>query len=101
MGINIPTREELIANKLDPHQLADAVGKTSGTLTLFFRRLILYNHSLKLHFTLLITGADSLVYLSIEGLISAVTYQIREKDPKKIGHCIACLSGQYPEKLEW
>lgn len=27
MGINIPTREELIANKLDPHQLADAVGK--------------------------------------------------------------------------
>lgn len=29
MGINIPTREELIANKLDPHQLADAVGKLS------------------------------------------------------------------------
>jgi len=71
MGINIPTREELIANKLDPPQLAEAV------------------------------GADSLVYLSIEGLKSAVTYNIREKDPKKIGHCTACLSGQYPEKLEW
>jgi len=27
MGINIPTREELIANKLDPSQLAEAVGK--------------------------------------------------------------------------
>jgi len=48
-----------------------------------------------------ITGADSLVYLSIEGLISAITYSIREKDPKKVGHCVACLSGQYPEKLEW
>jgi amidophosphoribosyltransferase len=71
MGINIPTREELIANKLDPHQLADAV------------------------------GADSLVHLSIEGLITAVTYDIREKDQKKVGHCVACLSGQYPEKLEW
>jgi len=53
MGINIPTREELIANKLDAHQLAEAV------------------------------GADSLVYLSIEGLISAITYAIREKDQKK------------------
>ncbi|CAG7825531.1 unnamed protein product [Allacma fusca] len=71
MGINIPTREELIANRLDPPELAEAV------------------------------GADSLVYLSIGGLISAVTYSIREKDPKKIGHCVACLSGQYPEKLEW
>jgi glutamine phosphoribosylpyrophosphate amidotransferase len=27
MGINIPTREELIANKLDPSQLAEAVGE--------------------------------------------------------------------------
>ena len=27
MGINIPTREELIANKLDAPQLAEAVGK--------------------------------------------------------------------------
>jgi amidophosphoribosyltransferase len=71
MGINIPTREELIANKLDAPQLAEAV------------------------------GADSLVYLSIEGLENAVKYAIREKDQKKIGHCTACLSGNYPEKLEW
>lgn len=28
MGINIPTREELIANKLEAPQLAEAVGKT-------------------------------------------------------------------------
>lgn len=27
MGINIPTREELIANKLDPKQLAKYVGE--------------------------------------------------------------------------
>jgi amidophosphoribosyltransferase len=27
MGINIPTREELIANKLDPVKLAKHVGK--------------------------------------------------------------------------
>lgn len=98
MGINIPTREELIANRLDAHQLAEAVGKNYHH---HFFEIITCHSSLTIFICLIFTGADSLVYLSIEGLISAVTYSIREKDPKKIGHCIACLSGQYPEKLEW
>ena len=68
MGINIPTSKELIANKYNPMELAK-------------------------HF-----GADSLVYLSVEGLLEAVTKGIRNKDS---GHCVACLTGEYPVELEW
>ncbi|KAF2901084.1 hypothetical protein ILUMI_05140 [Ignelater luminosus] len=75
MGINIPTREELIANKLNPKELAKHV------------------------------GADSLEYLSIEGLVKAVRSDIKVKSPTIIGHCTACLSGEYPggipQELEW
>ncbi|XP_014250945.1 LOW QUALITY PROTEIN: amidophosphoribosyltransferase-like [Cimex lectularius] len=71
MGINIPTIEELIANKLNSTKLAEHV------------------------------GADSLMYLSVDGLRRAVRCQIKEKDPDKIGHCTACLTGEYPVPLEW
>ncbi|XP_073993295.1 amidophosphoribosyltransferase-like isoform X1 [Rhodnius prolixus] len=70
MGINIPTREELIANKLDNIKLA--------------------THA----------GADSLAYLSVEGLREAVRQNIKEKNKNKIGHCTACLTGEYPEPPE-
>lgn len=71
MGINIPTREELIANKLNPKQLAHYV------------------------------GADSLEYLSVEGLEAAVCHGMVGKDSPTAGHCKACLTGIYPQKLEW
>lgn len=75
MGINIPTREELIANKLNPQQLAQHV------------------------------GADSLEYLSVEGLVKAVRSDIEVKSPSTVGHCTACLTGDYPEgvptALDW
>lgn len=67
MGINIPTREELIANKLDPYKLAEHV------------------------------GADSLEYLSVEGLVSAVHYNMKTPPSDGVGgHCTACLTGDYP-----
>ncbi|XP_025833981.1 amidophosphoribosyltransferase-like [Agrilus planipennis] len=66
MGINIPTREELIANKLKPAELAKHV------------------------------GADSLAYLSVEGLTKAVRNDIKLKETNAIGHCTACLTGNYP-----
>nr|CAH7727494.1 unnamed protein product [Callosobruchus chinensis] len=66
MGINIPTREELIANKMNAKELADYV------------------------------GADSLAYLSLEGLIKAVRSDLKSKNSHKVGHCTACLSGIYP-----
>lgn len=50
---------------------------------------------------LCVAGADSLAYLSVEGLVQAVRYRIKEKNTSKIGHCTACLTGNYPEKLEW
>lgn len=71
MGINIPTREELIANKMNADELAKEL------------------------------GADSLVYLSLEGLLTAVQSGIQNADDKKIGHCTACLNGQYPVELDW
>ncbi|XP_019552328.2 amidophosphoribosyltransferase [Aedes albopictus] len=75
MGINIPTREELIGNKLNPEELAKYV------------------------------GADSLAYLSVDGLRKAVQLNMRKSNPEKVGHCTACLTGDYPgglpEDLDW
>lgn len=59
MGINIPTREELIGNKLNPTQLAKHI------------------------------NADSLAYLSVEGLNLAVRTNLQTKNPKSTGHCTA------------
>lgn len=70
MGINIPTKEELIANRMNADQLAEEL------------------------------GADSLVYLSLEGLLTAVQSGIPNSDNKS-GHCTACLSGKYPVELDW
>lgn len=70
MGINIPTREELIANKMDSNKLAEHV------------------------------GADSLEYLSVEGLVSAVHYNMKTTPSDGVGgHCTACLTGEYPGGL--
>ena len=69
MGINIPTHNELIANKYDAMGLAK-------------------------HF-----GADSLVYLSVDGLQKAVRKGINMQP--SVGHCTACLTGKYPVELEW
>jgi len=75
MGINIPTREELIANKLTPDQLAKHI------------------------------GADSLTYLSVEGLVKAIQINKANSNPVKSGYCTACLTGEYPgglpEELSW
>ncbi|XP_017774822.1 PREDICTED: amidophosphoribosyltransferase-like [Nicrophorus vespilloides] len=75
MGINIPTREELIANRMNTEELAKHV------------------------------GADSLEYLSVDGLVKAVRSDIVSKSPTKVGHCTACLTGEYPNgvptQMDW
>lgn len=48
-----------------------------------------------------VTGADSLAYLSVEGLKLAVRENIDNKDNSTIGHCTACLTGEYPSELDW
>lgn len=70
MGINIPTKEELIANKSNAEQLARQI------------------------------GADSLVYLTVENLESAVRKHAITNG-KAVGHCDACLTGNYPVELQW
>ncbi|XP_077135835.1 amidophosphoribosyltransferase isoform X2 [Ranitomeya variabilis] len=83
MGINIPTKEELIANRPEFIDLAGYI------------------------------GANSVVYLSVDGLTSAVREGIKHfKDqqngltgttafPSSHSHCTACLTGDYPVELEW
>lgn len=83
MGINIPTKEELIANTLNEEQLAKKI------------------------------GADTLVHLTVENLVAAVkknAYQ-NSKNALQNGenthqngttrHCTGCLTGKYPDGLEW
>ncbi|XP_075052223.1 amidophosphoribosyltransferase [Mixophyes fleayi] len=83
MGINIPTKEELIANRPEFSDLAGYI------------------------------GADSVVYLSVEGLTSAVReginslkeqqngLNVKKSHASSLGHCTACLTGDYPVDLEW
>ncbi|CAH1267498.1 PPAT [Branchiostoma lanceolatum] len=71
MGINIPTKEELIANRLEATKLAECL------------------------------GATSLVYLTVDGLTLAVREGIENSKDNGVGHCTACLTGKYPVNLEW
>jgi amidophosphoribosyltransferase len=59
MGVDMATREELIAARMSVADIA--------------------NH----------LKVDSLGYLSLEGLVEAVT-------PESGGHCLACFNGDYP-----
>lgn len=68
--------------------------------------LVSNNLSLKyLVFKYFLVGADSLEYLSVDGLVKAVRWDIKIKKPGQIGHCTACLTGEYPggipEELDW
>lgn len=63
LGVDMASRGELIANRLDQSQMA--------------------SHS----------GADSLHYLSVQGLLSAVRGSHHD-------HCLACFTGKYPEDIE-
>lgn len=45
------------------------------------------------------TGADTIAYLSVEGLKEAVTEKMPNKNAIEVGHCTACLTGEYPEEL--
>ncbi len=65
-GMDFPSREELIANQyhLNVDEICDAL------------------------------GADSLHYLSIEGLLDAVPHENGE------GYCTACFTGNYPVEID-
>ncbi|OLS33506.1 amidophosphoribosyltransferase [Bacillus sp. MRMR6] len=65
-GIDMPTKEELFANR---HEHERAMGD--------------------------VIGADSLAFLSTEGLLEAVDVDLAETSSS----CIACFSGAYPTKL--
>ncbi len=68
MGIDMATKKELIAHRLDVEAI---------------RRRI---------------GADSLSFLSLEGMFAAVRAAVNQPT----GHCAACFSGEYPIPIpEW
>lgn len=63
MGVDMATYNELIAHRMDTEHIQERI------------------------------GADSLAYLSLDGMLAAV----REAMPApKQGHCTACFSGNYP-----
>ncbi len=68
MGVDMATRKELIAAELDTDQICRAI------------------------------GADSLAYLSLDGMRRAVG----EGETSQVGHCTACFSGEYPIRIpDW
>jgi amidophosphoribosyltransferase len=68
MGVDMATYTELIAHKLDIEGIRQRI------------------------------GADSLGYLSLDGMSSAINDALG----KQVGHCAACFSGNYPVKIpEW
>ena len=46
---------------------------------------------------MLFSGADSIQYLSVDGLKKAVREGIKDANGST-GHCVACLTGEYPVK---
>jgi amidophosphoribosyltransferase len=68
MGVDMATYKELIAHQLDIDSICQRI------------------------------GADSLAYLSLEGMSAAINDALG----KEVGHCAACFSGVYPVKIpEW
>nr|WP_202080994.1 amidophosphoribosyltransferase [Caldalkalibacillus salinus] len=65
-GIDTSTREELIASKKSVDDIRDYI------------------------------EADTLTYLSVEGMIEAIG---REDDNPNRGHCLACFTGKYPTEI--
>ncbi|HRF95542.1 MAG TPA: hypothetical protein PLZ51_10120, partial [Aggregatilineales bacterium] len=57
-----------------------------------YKQLIAHNHSIEEICKQI--GADSLAYLSTEGLSKAVMEGVHKRDGA--GHCNACFSGNYP-----
>ncbi|CAJ0600542.1 unnamed protein product [Cylicocyclus nassatus] len=70
MGINIPTADELLASNKDLDEITE-----------YF-------------------GATSVGYLSVEGLRQAVESGIEKSEIFDVGHCTACLTGEYPMAIE-
>lgn len=107
MGINIPTKEELIANKPEFQNIAGYIGEFHHIHICFIPSVLRSSASTRS----VSAGADSVQYLSVEGLVSAIEEGIGSMQSNKVidsnttskrgGHCTACLTGKYPVELEW
>ncbi|VDL80132.1 unnamed protein product [Nippostrongylus brasiliensis] len=71
MGINIPTKEELLASRRNIEQITEYI------------------------------GATSVAYLSEEGLRKAVQSGVERSKTFNVGHCMGCLTGNYPVPIEF
>ena len=67
MGVNMATREELIAHNFEVPEICRKI------------------------------GADSLAYLTLEGMMRAIGQATRPTEPS--GYCNACFTGRYPIPL--
>jgi amidophosphoribosyltransferase len=65
-GIDTSSKEELIASKYSVEELRELI------------------------------GADTLTFLSVEGMVEAIGH---EGDDSSRGHCLACFTGKYPTEI--
>ena len=65
-GIDTSTHEELIASKHSVEEIRDII------------------------------GADSLTFLSVDGMLQAIG---RPQDGNQCGQCLACFTGNYPTEI--
>ncbi len=66
-GVDFSTSNELVSARLNPHQIAKEI------------------------------GADSVAFITIDGLMSAIG---RDKSYPKCGQCVACFTGDYPTYID-
>ncbi|KAG9511078.1 Amidophosphoribosyltransferase, partial [Fragariocoptes setiger] len=101
MGINIPTKEELIANHRSPDQLALALGASS------LRYLSLEGLKESVQSGIIDHMKQERAYLqqrmAINGPhdVKPTCEDVSEKEiTANVGHCTACLTGAYPVQLD-
>ncbi|MDD5417432.1 MAG: amidophosphoribosyltransferase [Candidatus Nanoarchaeia archaeon] len=82
MGIDFPTHEQLIAN--NPKVIGEG-----NPIQIYEKDVDEICSEI---------GADSLQYISLEGLLNAIKGDVREISDCSL--CLACLTGEYPCKIE-
>ncbi|XP_055290392.1 amidophosphoribosyltransferase isoform X2 [Moschus berezovskii] len=113
MGINIPTKEELIANKPEFEHISDYLGANSvvylsveGLVSSVQEGITLKKQRVKKQDIMVQENGNGLECFENSGHCTKEDIMIQENGNglecfEKNDHCTACLTGKYPVELEW
>ena len=113
MGINIPTKEELIANKPEFEHISDYPGANSvvylsveGLVSSVQEGITLEKQRVKKQDIMVQENGNGLECFENNGHCTKEDIMIQENENglecfEKNDHCTACLTGKYPVELEW